>query len=340
MNLSSLFRITALACATLCVAACPNGATNNDGGTLNDVDGGTNGPQDITDVIFTKSSASCADYAGSYSSTVTDINRDLVFNGEFSISTNASTCDFSSNGIPNHDFNDGNSSFPNPVGAVEQDFSVPLNPSDSTEPTPVSLGFKSAILLNGGIIDVLPAACWGVGNEPLGQEKIGCFTDGYAWRYDPMFPANDFGTDSHNAHSQPPDGKYHYHGNPRALFDEMDPAVASPVIGFAPDGYPLFGSFIDDNGTVREVQSSYELRGGMRSLDDLEGGLQEGAAPGGNYDGTFRDDFVYTEDLGDLDACNGMMVNGQYGYYITNAFPWVPNCFMGTPDSSMTGPNR
>jgi len=31
-----------------------------------------------------------------------------------------------------------------------------------------------------------------------------------------------------------------------------------------------------------------------------------------------------------------MTVNGQYGYYITNAFPWVLNCFKGTPDPSFT----
>ena len=31
-----------------------------------------------------------------------------------------------------------------------------------------------------------------------------------------MFIGNDFGTDSHNAHTQP-DGAYHYHGDPVAM---------------------------------------------------------------------------------------------------------------------------
>jgi hypothetical protein len=36
--------------------------------------------------------------------------------------------------------------------------------------------------------------------------------------------------------------------------------------------------------------------------------------------------------LGDLDECNGMSYQGVYGYYITDSFPYVLNCFKGTPD--------
>ena len=57
------------------------------------------------------------------------------------------------------------------------------------------------------------------------------------------------------------------------------------------------------------------------------------AFPGGNYDGTFRDDYEWT-DAGDLDQCNGMSKDGGYGYYVTRTFPYNVNCFMGTPDTS------
>ena len=54
---------------------------------------------------------------------------------------------------------------------------------------------------------------------------------------------------------------------------------------------------------------------------------------GGDYDGMYIDDYEFT-DTGDLDACNGMTVNGQYGYYITDAYPWVVGCFKGTLQTS------
>lgn len=133
-----------------------------------------------------------------------------------------------------------------------------------------------------------------------------------------------FGTDANNAHPQP-DGTYHYHGNPKALFDQ-NAMSESPVIGFAADGFPIFGSYIDDNGQIRAVSSSFQLRSGSRpsGADD----------PGGNYNGTFVDDYEYVSGSGDLDECNGMMRNGSYGYYVTDAYPWILACFKGTPDSS------
>ena len=52
------------------------------------------------------------------------------------------------------------------------------------------------------------------------------------------------------------------------------------------------------------------LRALVRVRFLLHGG-HEGAFPGGNYNGTFRDDYELTN-TGDLDICNGMTVNGQY----------------------------
>ena len=131
--------------------------------------------------------------------------------------------------------------------------------------------------------------------------------------------------DSHNAHTQP-SGAYHYHGNPKALFDDHDNKMASPVIGFAADGFPIFGSYFDDNGTIRKATSSYQLKQGNRP---------SGAGnPGRTYDGTFVDDYEYIEGAGDLDECNGMSVNGIYGYYVTDSYPYLLGCFQGTPNTS------
>ena len=60
---------------------------------------------------------------------------------------------------------------------------------------------------------------------------------------------------------------------------------------------------------------------------------QSDANPGGTYDGTYVDDYEFTN-AGDLDECNGMTVDGQYGYYVTDTYPWVIKCHSGTLDAS------
>jgi hypothetical protein len=58
------------------------------------------------------------------------------------------------------------------------------------------------------------------------------------------------------------------------------------------------------------------------------------------YDGTFREDWEYVADSGDLDQCNGLegvtpeYPEGTYHYYITDNYPYIPRCVMGTPDAS------
>ena len=278
----------------------------------------------ITNAIFTRSEPGCASYVGEYYAEVTDVANQKTLNASVTISDGGDTCTFSSNSIPNHDFNQ-NGSFANDVKEVVETFQIPKNPTAATSSTALSLSYDNAVFLNGVKLDLLAAACYGVGNEPLGKEKIGCFEE-KPWRYDPMFGGNNFGTDTHNAHTQP-DGAYHYHGSPEAMFAD-DGSVASPVIGFAADGFPIFGPYIDDNGSIRKVISGYTLKAGART--DMPG---QGALPPGDYDGTFRDDYEFTS-AGDLDACNGMTRNGSYGYYITDTFPWVLGCFTGTPHAS------
>ncbi|EWH11976.1 sulfatase [Catenovulum agarivorans DS-2] len=274
---------------------------------------------DITDAILTRKTANCADYVAGYTSNVTDINNNKNFVGDLTITVSGDSCIFATNAIPNHDFNDGGTSFPNDVSEQNDQFSVTASPAFATQTTALSLRIDNAILLNGVKVDLLAAGCYGIGNG-----KVGCNDDNQPWRYDPMHPANGFRVDSHNAHAQP-DGTYHYHGSPFALFDDKGD-VASPVIGFAADGFPIFGSYFDDNGIIRKALSSYQLKQGSRPSGD--------GNPGGNYDGAFRDDYEFVQGSGDLDECNGMTVNGVYGYYITDNYPYVLACFKGTPDQS------
>jgi len=284
-------------------------------------DGGT----DITDAAFTERDGACTAYVGSYVASATDLGRQMDFTATVDITAAGDGCTLTSNGIPNHDFNDAGA-FATAVAEVVESFTLAGSPSAAASPTALSLAFDNGVFRNGVKLDVLAAACYGVGNEPLGQEKIGCMAEGTPWRYDPMFPGNNFGTDGNNAHTQP-DGAYHYHGDPSAMYDESG-AVASGVIGFAADGFPIYGPYIDDGGAVRRVVSGWTLKAGARESQD-----GEGAFPGGEYDGTYVDDYEFT-DAGDLDECNGMTREGTYGYYVTAGYPWVIGCFAGTPDDS------
>ncbi len=277
-------------------------------------------PIDITELTFTRRSENCADYVESYTSSVLDLGRSIVFNGALSIAVANEKCIFNTNAIPNHDFNDGAQAFPNEVSAQNDRYEVTTTPEAAASTTPLSLQTDNAILLNGVKVDLLAAGCFGIGNG-----KVGCGDINQPWRYDPMFTANGFNVDSHNAHAQA-DGTYHYHGTPNAFYHEHNTGSASPVIGFAADGFPIFGPYFEDNGAVRKALSSYKLRDGERPNGDGE--------PGGSYDGAFRDDYEYVDGLGDLDECNGMTIDGVYGYYVTDNFPYILGCFKGVTDPS------
>lgn len=281
----------------------------------------TETPIDITNVILENKSQNCVDYIEQFTSTVNDVNNGLVFYGNLVISQVGDKCLFRTNAIPNHDFNDGGSAFPNDVSEQNDLFEITTSPTFAAQSTSISLQVDNAILLNGVKVDLLAAGCYGIGNG-----KVGCTDMDQPWRYDPMHAANGFAVDSHNAHAQP-DGTYHYHGSPVALFDSSNDQE-SPVIGFAADGFPIFGSNVSFDGTIRQAQSSYRLKSGSRPSGEGD--------PGGTYDGAFRDDYEYVEGLGDLDECNGMTLNGVYGYYITDTYPYVLACFKGTPDPSFT----
>jgi hypothetical protein len=307
---------------------------------------------DITNALASSRSGDCTTYVNTYFSSVTDLVSGNTFAGDVSISVSGGKCVFNTNAIPNHDMGD-NGDFATPISEQSLTYEVTTSPVIAVTPT-TNIWKASVFLLNGGAVDILPAACYGEGNDSrnaLGSEKIGCGPEmiNHPWRYDAMSSLNSFGTDIHNAHVQP-DGMYHYHANPNAIFESDCSSVssASPVIGFAADGFPVYGSCISENGLIRNAQSSYQLKDGGGPRQTVSGYATPtggtGSIASSNYDGQFRGDWQYVAGSGDLDVCNGMTVDGQYGYYITDSFPWVLNCYSGTPDASFnptpTGPRQ
>jgi hypothetical protein len=115
----------------------------------------------------------------------------------------------------------------------------------------------------------------------------------------------------------------------------------SPLIGFALDGYPVYGPWAyDGNGGVRRMRSSYRLRSitrrhewpdGTRLTPEQFGPDVSSAEPLG----TFAEDYEYARGLGDLDEFNGRFSrtpeypDGTYAYFLaTNesgrlAYPYL-----------------
>jgi hypothetical protein len=277
---------------------------------------------DITNAILTDRSATCADYVGQMEATAHDVQAGKTYSANVTVVTDGATCTIASNAVPNHDFN-ATGRFVTPVAEKDQAYTVTATPTKNDSATALSLRMDNAVFFNGVKLDLLAAGCYGVGDG-----RIGCGDMDTPYRYDPMGEGSNFGADEHNAHTQP-DGTYHYHGNPMALFEQTNPSEASPVIGFAADGFPIFGSYINDSGTIRKASSSYQMKSGTRP-----------DGPGGTYDGTFIDDWQYVEGSGDLDVCNGMIQDGVYGYVVTDAYPHVLACFSGTPNTSFNKRRR
>ena len=296
---------------------------------------------DLTNTVLTDRTADCAAYTGSYHSTVEDHVNNQRVNGQLIIESDSDRCTFQINQIPNHDFGQ-NVRWPHKPAQNVETIAIPRQPAPADKPVPLGLG-PAAIMLNGVKWEPNPAACFAVGRDAPGRERIGCgpSLNDHPWRYNIGSQLNNFSFDDYHAHVQK-GGMYHYHSTPRVLYtknaqllDDSDCAVSgpSPVIGFALDGYPVFGPCLkDESGVVRSARSSYVLKTGAR--DDIEGYKTPyivGDVASADYNGQFVGDFEYVKGAGDLDECNGATIDDQYGYYATNEFPYALRCLTGIP---------
>ena len=123
--------------------------------------------------------------------------------------------------------------------------------------------------------------------------------------------------DTQNAHVDG-NGLYHYHGIPSAVTE----GIQGSLFGYAADGFEIH--YIGDQAT-----SSWQLKSGTRV-----------SGPGGAHDGTYVQDYEYVAGTGNLDECNGAMVDGTYVYFATETFPYFPRCFKGTVSSDFIGGRR
>lgn len=240
-----------------------------------------------------------------------------------SITTDDNYRYISANGIPDHATGAfPNAHNPNRMRDQSYNYRMPLAPRAQSTATPLGM-YPWGVARNGIPFDPLAMEFWN--NDPRS-----------GWQYEPLSGQINLGLDDNNAHVQP-GGAYHYHGIPTALWQKLDGANHMVLLGYAADGYPLYGPLCyanaaDAHSALRPMASSYRLKAGNRP------GGNDG--PGGAYDGSFVQDYEYVAGSGDLDECNGRRgvtpeyPNGTYYYVLTRNWPVVPRCFRATPDSS------
>lgn len=147
-----------------------------------------------------------------------------------------------------------------------------------------------------------------------------------------------------------PNGEYHHHINPKCLYDDADSTHHSPVIGYAFDGFPVYGAYAYTNtngtGPIKRMTSSFVIT--TTSTTTRVGGPPVNATyPAGAY----CEDYSYTAGAGTLDEHNGRFCvtpeypGGTYAYFVTidaNRNPVYPfvigDTYYGTVPAGNTGP--
>lgn len=252
-------------------------------------------------------------------------------------------------GLPSYvtgPFLDGNPSIATNQNAI---FKMPLNPvKNSGNPTSTSGGNIGQFINGVALFDYRDGVAWnnntmalcgGPGNSPCPGGPMAT----QAWNRDAIV-AERGGFDCAKAH--PAMGNYHHHQNPSAFNLDLavisnicnlynadglyaiDSTVHSPLLGFAYDGFPIYGAYgyknIDGTGEIVRMKSSYALNtGATRAL---------GPNVSTTYPlGYFREDYHYTKTTPNtpdfLDEHNGR-------FCVTPEYPKGIYCYFCTVDKN------
>ena len=258
-------------------------------------------------------------------------------------------------GIPSYatgPFQDGNPSQATNQAAI---FKMPLNPVANSGTKTATTGGNIGIFINGvALFDYRDGVAWNPTTNALcgGPGNPACAGGPMAtqaWNRDAIL-AEKAGFDCAKGH--PAMGNYHHHQNPTAfkldlnvvstvcnLYDadglyKLDSTKHSPLIGFAYDGFPIYGAFgyknLDGTGVITRMKSSYSLKTATTRAN--------GPAVSTTYpNGYFREDYEYIANTASdyLDQYNGRICktpeypNGIYCYFATvdakwnSAYPYV-----------------
>lgn len=276
------------------------------------------------------------------------------------------------NGIPAYitgPFLDGNPSLATSRnGAI---FRFPLNPTQNTGTPTNTNGGNIGLFKNGvALFDYQDGVSWkNSTGQVCGGPIMGCTGDG-VWNRDAVY-AERIGFDCAKAH--PAMGNYHHHQNPSAFNLDLiqlsticdtypsdglyviNTNEHSPLIGFAYDGFPIYGAYgyanTDGTGGIVRMKSSYQLRNITVRTHYANGtNVTDGPPVNSTYPlGYFREDYEFVVHTAPdyLDEHNGRFCvtpeypNGIYCYFTTvdanhnSAYPYaVGPTFYGNKTAS------
>lgn len=257
------------------------------------------------------------------------------------------------NGIPAYitgPFLDGNPSLATSQnGAI---FKMPLTPTQNTGTATATNGGNIGLFKNGvALFDYRDGVSYKLStNQICGGPIMGCTGDG-VWNRDAIL-AERGGFDCAKAH--PAMGNYHHHQNPSAFNLDLlvistvcntypsdglyviNTSQHSPLIGFAYDGFPIYGAYgyanVDGTGGIVRIKSSYQLRNITTRTVYADGtNVTDGPAVSTTYPlGYFREDYEYVahpSDASYLDVHNGR-------FCITPEYPLGIYCYFATVDAN------
>ena len=272
----------------------------------------------------------------------------------------------STKGIPAYPtgpFLDGNPSVASTQNAI---FKFPLNPTQNTGTATNTNGGNIGVFINGvALFDYRDGVAWNsttntlCGGLPGLSPCPGGPGSSQSWNRDAIL-AERGGFDCAKGH--PAQGNYHHHQNPSAfkfdinvvstvcnLYDAdglyvPDSTEHSPLIGFAYDGFPIYGAYgyknADGTGGITRIKTGFHLRNITARTIWADGtDVPDGPIISTTYPlGYFREDYEFISHPNDpdyLDVHNGRFCvtpeypNGIYCYFATvdanwnSAYPYV-----------------
>lgn len=247
-------------------------------------------------------------------------------------------------------FLDGNPSITTAQNAI---FKFPLTPTQNTGTPTATTGGNIGIFINGvALFDYRDGVSWKNSTSALAGGPLGGMGDG-VWNRDAVV-AEKGGFDCSKGH--PAMGNYHHHQNPSAFnldrnvistvcnlytsdaLYAIDTTKHSPLLGFAYDGYPIYGAYgyknADGTGGIVRIKSSYSLRSITTRTTYYDGtSVTPGPPVNTTYPlGLFREDYQYTAPTAStpdyLDEHNGRFCktpeypSGTYAYFCTVDVNW------------------
>lgn len=257
------------------------------------------------------------------------------------------------NGIPAYPtgpFLDGNPSQAQDQNAI---FKISRNPQQNTgTPTATTPG-NIGIFINGvALFDYRDGVSWRSSSNSLAGGPLGGMGDN-VWNRDAVLAERE-GFDCSKGH--PAMGNYHHHQNPSAFSLDLNvisnicdiyaadglysiqPNEHSPLLGFAYDGYPIYGAYAykntDGTGEIVRMLSSYFLRSITERTHYANGNdVTDGPPVNSTYPlGYFREDYEY---MVPFDPSQGEWLDEHNGRWcITPEFPQGTYAYFCTVDQN------